>query len=495
MSDIGADGAPMRLVISSGDVIGESLVEAPCEDCACAVSESPPYFPPTGFAIGATGLYVAPRLRATRLSGSSDALFNPLGAGGVVVVDRASSVLLEHYRSSGSPVPSRAFDTAGMVKLLENSVIGQDRAQLASPSFPQSRTVTAWLHVTNACNLRCDYCYLNKTNEAMTTEVGEAAIDSLLTSAKNGEFRTLKLKYSGGEATMNSALVIHLHDYAVEQSVKYGLSIEGVVLTNGFAVANRFINDLASRRIRVMISLDGIGDAHDSQRRTVGGRRSFKQVDATIGRMIAAGVPPHVSITITQRNASAVSDVVKYCLDRDLTFTLNLFRDNECAGSFNDLQYEESAIIETFRSAFHQIELNLPRWSILGCVLDRGQLVQPRQVACGVARDYVVVDQRGGIAQCHMEIEKTLGDVFSDDPLTVVRTPNGPTLNLLSDERAGCETCDWRYSCSGGCPIATMRATGRFDIKSPNCAIYKAIYPLAIRLEGLRLLRHGLGTC
>jgi uncharacterized protein len=61
------------------------------------------------------------------------------------------------------------------------------------------------------------------------------------------------------------------------------------------------------------------------------------------------------------------------------------------------------------------------------------------------------------------------------------------------DEKEGCRDCTWRYWCSGGCPVATFRATGRYDIKSPNCAIYKAIYPEALRLEGLRLLKYVAG--
>ncbi len=43
----------------------------------------------------------------------------------------------------------------------------------------------------------------------------------------------------------------------------------------------------------------------------------------------------------------------------------------------------------------------------------------------------------------------------------------------------------------GGCAVATFKATGRYDIKSPNCNIYKAIYPEALKLEGLRLLKYA----
>lgn len=148
-------------------------------------------------------------------------------------------------------------------------------------------------------------------------------------------------------------------------------------------------------------------------------------------------------------------------------------------------------MISAVLQAFAVIEEFMPRWSVLGSILDRGQLLQPRQRSCGVGQDYVVIDQRGRVAKCHMEIERTIGDVFHDDPLRLVRADTSSALNLAVQEKEGCRDCSWRYWCSGGCTVATFRATGRYDIKSPNCNIYKAIYPEALRLEGLRLLKYA----
>jgi uncharacterized protein len=240
-----------------------------------------------------------------------------------------------------------------------------------------------------------------------------------------------------------------------------------------------------------MISVDGIGAQHDAQRRFASGKPSFHLVERTIARLIAQGLAPHLSITITGRNADGVADVVRFALERDLTFSLNFFRDNDCSAAFTDLRYEEQAMITGLLDAFSVIEQSLPPWSVLGSILDRGQLLEPRQRACGVGEDYVVIDHKGQIAKCHMEIERTLGDVFSDDPLQLVRQDNRTVLNLPVDEKEGCRDCDWRYWCSGGCAVATFRATGRYDVKSPNCGIYKAIYPQALRLEGLRILKYA----
>ena len=351
--------------------------------------------------------------------------------------------------------------------------------------------MTAWLHVTNACNLRCPYCYVHKSAEGMDEATGTAAVEAIVASAVRHGFPTVKLKYAGGEASLNHRLMVRLHRLASERTAQHGLRLDATLLTNGVALPGPLIETLQAEDIKVMISLDGVGEQHDRQRPTVNGRASFPLVEATIARLIERGLTPHLSITITNRNAAGLANVVRFALDRDLTFSLNLFRDNECAASFTDLRYEEEAIIEAMLNAFDVIGDRLPRWSILGTVLDRGQLLERRQRSCGVGQDYVVIDQRGGVAKCHMEIERTLGDVFTSDPLRLVRADRSSALNLAVEEKEGCRNCAWRYSCSGGCTIATFRATGRYDIKSPNCNIYQAIYPAALKLEGLRLLKYA----
>jgi uncharacterized protein len=301
----------------------------------------------------------------------------------------------------------------------------------------------------------------------------------------------VKLKYAGGEASLNKDLVLSLDAYARKQATESGLDFHAVLLSNGVHLARGFISALTALGIRIMISLDGVGAAHDEQRPFVNGRPSFRFVEKTISQLLAVGYPPHLSITITKRNAAGIADAVRFALDRGLTFGLNFFRDNECASGVGDLQYTDEQMIDGLLAAFAVIRENPPPWSVLGSILDRGQLIEPRKRPCGVGHDYVVIDQTGQVAKCHMEIERTIGDVFTSDPLELVRADTRTTLNLLVDEKEGCRDCTWRHWCTGGCPVATFRATGRYDVKSPNCAIYKAIYPEALRLEGLRLLRYA----
>jgi uncharacterized protein len=490
------------VVLSAFDLpAAYQLLTRSCEDCACAVSTdlqalkwiSLPDHPTNNAGHWVRGRDVVD----IALDDDHRVLFNPLGRGGAVVVNEIAWQILQCFQQpstfaealaqwSGSPgefePTAERFAQLQMIHLTD---------QPQRPHFESDQLLTAWLHVTNACNLRCPYCYLNKTNECMNETTGRAAIDAIVRSAIDHGFRAVKLKFAGGEVILNHRLVLNLHDYAQRLTAQHRLDLHSVILSNGVVFPAKLVQALKARQIRVMISLDGVGQYHDVQRPFVNGASSFERVQRTIDRLIGTDYPPHLSITVTQRNLGGLPEVVRYVLERNLTFSLNLFRENECAASFGDLQYAEQAMIAAFQQAFTVIEEQLPPWSVLGVVLDRGQLLQPRLRSCGVGHDYIVVNQRGEVAKCHMEIEQTLGDVFRSDPLMLIRQDLSGIQNVLVEEKEGCRQCTWRYWCTGGCAVATFRATGRYDIQSPNCNIYKALYPAALRLEGLRLLKYA----
>ena len=88
-------------------------------------------------------------------------------------------------------------------------------------------------------------------------------------------------------------------------------------------------------------------------------------------------------------------------------------------------------------------------------------------------------------------MNKPVTTAKADDPLTLLHADEAGIQNISVDEKEGCQDCRWKYWCTGGCPLATYRATGHYDVKSPYCNIYKTLYPEAVRLEGLRLLKYA----
>jgi uncharacterized protein len=345
--------------------------------------------------------------------------------------------------------------------------------------------------MTNRCSLRCDYCYLHKSRQDLSDERGLQAIRAIFHSAQTGGFQHVKLKYAGGEPTLVFQRLLALHDQARRLAEASGITLDGVVLSNGVAISEQMIDALQERGLRLAISLDGTGPQHDAQRHFANGRGSFKYVERSLERLARHGLHPSITVTLSSRNLESLPETIRYLLEGGLLFSLNFYRENECARPYEDLQLEEQRLIEALSAAYQVIEQHLPAHSLLNSLADLARMGMPHDLACGVGYAYLVIDQTGAISRCHMEMDQPLTKI--DDPDALERIRNSPlgTQNISVDQKAGCCECQWRYWCAGGCPKLTFRMTGRCDVPSPNCRIYQAVFPKILRLEGLRLLRFG----
>jgi uncharacterized protein len=446
------------------------------------------------------GLQRAASLYFQKCSDERWLICNPVGEGQVAIVDASALALLEQFCGTMTLHDVVRKNAGSSAALLEKLVtLFYKLGFLHTVQLPQQthtwnepETLSAWLHVTNACNLRCQYCYLDKTSEHMKDDTARRAIDAVFRAAELHHFKSVKLKYAGGEASLYLKHVIELHDYAAEKAQEYGCTFGATLLSNGVVVSQKAIDQLKARRIGVTISLDGIGAYHDRQRPFIGGQGSFKYVDRTITRLLANGIVPHITVTVSQRNLGGLLDLMQYILEREMSFKLSYYRENECSTRMGDLQFSEGQMITTMRAVFALIERELPRRQLLDSLIDRASLSDTHRHTCGVGRNYLVIDQDGGVAKCQMEIQRTITTIDAVDLLQEVRDDRRGVQGLSVEDKEGCRACEWRYWCTGGCPLVTYRATGRYDVKSPNCNIYKALFPEVLRLEALRLLKYEL---
>ncbi len=360
-----------------------------------------------------------------------------------------------------------------------------------STSGAAPETLTAWLHVTNACNLDCPYCYVRKSSARMDEATGLRAVETVFAGARQNGFRRVKFKYAGGEATLHFHLVRRLHERARLLAAETGLQLREVVLSNGVFLRSEMADWLAASGVKLMISLDGVGQMHDQQRPRKGGGVTFAQIERNVDTLLLPrGIRPDVTITLTGLNARGAAEAVRWALDRDLPFSLNFYRQNPLSLSRRDLALEEAAIIEGMRAAYRAVEANLPACPLLNGLLDRVQ-AEAHTHPCSVGQGYVVVSHTGALAQCQMHLGQPVSDRIDRDTFLPLLS-QGPIQNLPVEQKSGCRDCTYRYRCAGGCPLETFRATGRWDVQSPNCAIYRALLPEALRMEGLRLMKvHG----
>ena len=466
-------------------------------DCACAdtrLSHSDPSsicFQPDLLCHSSPGTRLTPLTDNWRLA------LQPLGRFVPVVINEPASEFLDYFHiprcpeevvSAFSYWDSSVVEDAMQWLIITELIIPKGCTSVHPPN--NTSTLTAWLHLTDRCNLRCAYCYLPHFREDMPSETGRAAVDAAFRSAEKQGFQQIKLKYSGGEPLIRFPLVLELHQYAQALAEQNGLSLDGVVLSNGTLLTTEIVEALKTTGIRLMISLDGLGDIHDSQRSYASGRSSFADVAEAVELALTHSLTPDISITVSGRTAAGLPEVIAWVLERDLPFSLNFYRENDFSTTHTDLAFEEETILNGMAAVFKVIEANLPHRSLLASLMDRANLIAPHYRTCGVGQNYLVFDQRGQVAKCQMQIGKTIATVHNDDPLTLIRADQNGIQNLSFEEKESCRDCQWRYWCAGGCPLETYRVTGRYDVKSPHCNIYQALFPEVLRLEGLRLLKY-----
>ncbi|MBK7917516.1 MAG: SPASM domain-containing protein [Chloroflexi bacterium] len=414
-----------------------------------------------------------------------------------VVINHSALALARHFTQPRPlvDIPAewrRAWGETAVQNTLDQFIAHSLLVPAAAPQATLEETATtlsAWLHITDRCNLRCDYCYLPHKREDLSWENGRAALEGTFRSAVTHGYQTVKLKYAGGEPLIRFPFVAELHQYAQTLAQQHGLALDGVVLSNGTRLTTDIIAAMQALGLRLMISLDGLGETHDSQRIYADGRGSFADVARSIDLALAYGLIPDISVTVSGRSAAGLADLLVWILQRNLPFSLNFYRENELSASRASLRLEEEQIIAGMEAAFAAIEADLPQRSLLASLVDRANLSTPHQRTCGVGHSYLVFDHHGRVSKCQMHQEQTVTTVLAEDPLAQIRADQIGIQNLPAAEKEGCRDCEWQNWCAGGCPLATYRATGRYDIQSPNCNIYKTLYPQAVRLEGLRLLQ------
>jgi uncharacterized protein len=373
------------------------------------------------------------------------------------------------------------FRKAGLIR----PDIDNDRQLVESPY-----KLTAWLHLTDRCNLRCAYCYLPHKNQDMSEATGKAAIDATFRSAAIHNYKAVKLKYAGGEPLLRLDLIRILHEYALQQAENKQIELEGVILTNGVLLSKDKIERIRHLNLRIMVSLDGIGSAHDAQRPFKGGTGSFQQTMTGIELLLEKGIYSDISVTVTKQNVDELADLTQWLLEHKLPFTFNLCRENDFSQDHPKFDLIEERIIAGLTSAYKVIETNLPNRSLLASLADQTNLAAPHLHPCSVGHSYLVFDCLGRVSKCQMQIGKSVTSVDAPDPLFDIRQDKEGIQNVSVEDKPECSRCEWKYWCAGGCPLANFRTTGRYDSKSLNCTIYKSLFPEIMRLEGLRLLKY-----
>lgn len=327
----------------------------------------------------------------------------------------------------------------------------------AAATATQPRLSSAYLHVTNTCNLSCTGCYSSDANRNRATDPTCAQLEHAVVLL--AELGVERLVISGGEPFVRRDLP------AVVRAARDAGIASVTVLTNGTLCTPERLDELAGLVDVVSVSFDGTSAKACAYVRQ---EQLFDRLVEAVRAIAQAGIRPHILPTLHAKNAADVAAYVELArsLGATVSFSLlsgsraeigGLWPDDACLGCLADALFAVGASAEgvDYDGRFDAASALAARTS------------------CGAGRTGVSVASDGSIYPCHMlhVRDYRLGDAFVDaaeDVCAALRSFDLPAVDAI----ATCSSCGKRYLCGGGCRARAYRATGRLDAADPYCAYY-----------------------
>ncbi|MCL2529030.1 MAG: radical SAM protein [Coriobacteriia bacterium] len=107
------------------------------------------------------------------------------------------------------------------------------------------------LHLTEACNMRCKYCFMPPGSRRMSEEVAVLAIDLLLASGKD----YARVTYYGGEPLLEEPLLRTITECI---KAKSHIAVHLGIVTNGTLINDSFLEFADEQNLKISVSYDGL---------------------------------------------------------------------------------------------------------------------------------------------------------------------------------------------------------------------------------------------
>ncbi len=348
-------------------------------------------------------------------------------------------------------------------KELMDSMIELEFVTDKSFNTHESKVDAAYVHLLNRCNLHCIGCYSlnserNKEKD-LPTEKWKSALKHLRNIGIN------ELVVSGGEPLLRKDIT-ELMKYA-----KKDLGIESITLiTNGtvnfdFSKLYGFINMLA-------ISIDGYDSKNSTFLRDKG---IFNKVIDSINKAKKSGLDVCIIPTIHRKNYNKLNEysILADKLGVSINFSILSV---PCSSAFKDF-IPNNKNLDTVATTLFNLNATVDD------LVSAGDGICA-QCGCGLGKRMISVDSKGNVFPCHIlhYPELKLGNIFDEkfEPSSFNTQVIAACNNANVDQIKGCNKCEYKYICGGGCRGRAYFFSKDLNAKDPYCNLFYKFHQLEI---------------
>lgn len=337
------------------------------------------------------------------------------------------------------------LDSLRKVRNLSQLAYQDVRFNVLGQVLPMKPTFISMM-ANDVCNSRCQMCLIWKQKKDM-----ELIPDELKIILNDPFFDQVKhIGVTGGEPTLRQDLPNIFQVLCTRQPKLDGVSI----ITN--AILEKVVQERVSAcaqicrdhgiHFGVMVSLDGLGDVHDTVR---GRKNNFQSALNTINYFREQEIPVSFGCTITSSNAIYVDELLDFAISEGL---YGRFRVAEYINRlYNDEQTEHIRDFDE-KTAYH---LGLFFYRLEHCGFEkvpahlktyrskRAMLVEdkPRQTGCPYHTHGVILTARGELLYCSPK-SPVLGSVLTQSPSKIYFSNISKRREIIKNN---CDNCIHDY--------------------------------------------------
>ena len=337
-----------------------------------------------------------------------------------------------------------------------------ERPDLTAPRFPLR---AVYLNVTEACSLRCSYCYAEERGKGPQAEYLRLDEYYRLLEGVRRLSRDVTVHFTGGEP-LKCPFLFDLARFSKD------LGFRTFLLTNGTLIDRAKVARVAELFDEIKISLDGASAAVNDATR---GQGSYAAITSGMALLDEVGKRYRVSMTVTRRNLEHLAGMVQRFGSR---LQLAPYFPRKNAELNRDLAISGS---EYFEAMTRVVGVN-PYCDIdhvLAANLDRRTLQR-----CAVADGTLSVAANGDVYPCQLlHFPEFLAGNVRQAPLDQVYRAS-PVLERLRQHTVqkiqGCRECPIGLLCGGGCLARHYYEEGTVDVAGSFCEYEQLAIPDAL---------------
>lgn len=292
---------------------------------------------------------------------------------------------------------------------------------------------SAYIHVTDNCNLHCVGCYSFKEQRNEKKNLPTDKIKSI--AKKLVDVGVKNIVISGGEPFLREDLC------EILQYIKETLNVKPLsIISNGTMPLEKYLKCLPYLD-KISISIDG----YNKDTQFIRDPGIMPKVLDTINNL-KGKIELELIATFHKKTSPHIEKFAQLSQDIDIPLSFSILTVDYSNPLFKDyiLDKEDYMRMHDFIIKNRKITVND---SLVGNV---GIIARNR---CGVGQSLVSIGADGSIYPCYMlHTDKLIiGNILTDDIIEVLNSDKNPCKNISVDDFEECKDCKYKYICGGGC--------------------------------------------